>query len=188
VLRRCLTATAPLAALALALTACGGSSGPAKSTEKSSGGGEEDHTVSKTIAGRTVNFTEAKDVRGMASIEVEADDYYFKPSVLTGTPGQKLAVTVANESSSTEHNFMLTSQHIDKDIEAGADSTFSVTIPASGVLSFFCEYHAAKGLAGGVAVTGANLAKAATKPKTGKKKGSGSTGGGTSGTSGGYGY
>src|SRR5215468_11639458 len=44
-----------------------------------------------------------KDVRKLSKIELEADDYYFSPTFLRGTPGQKLRVVVESEAS-TLHN------------------------------------------------------------------------------------
>jgi plastocyanin len=67
--------------------------------------------------------------------------------VITGKPGEKVTVTIENEGS-TEHNFTIESQDIDEDIEAGKDTTVTVTMPQSGAVSFFCEYHASQGMAG----------------------------------------
>jgi plastocyanin len=127
-----------VAALALVLAACGssGSSG-------GSGGGQQ------TIAGLSANDHGAKDVTGMATLEVEADNYYFNPTVLKGSPGQQLTLEIKNETS-TEHNFTLESQQLNKDISEGTTATVKLTFPASGTLSFFCEYHKAKGMAGGL--------------------------------------
>ena len=71
---------------------------------------------------------------------MELDDYYFKPTVLKGSPGQKVTLELENEGS-VEHNFTIDSQGIDKDLEAGEDAKVTVTIPKSGALSFYCKYH-----------------------------------------------
>ncbi len=131
-----------IAGLAVVLAACGSSGG------KSSGGGAEDSTK-QTVAGVSTNFHGTKDVTGMSSLQIEADNFYFEPTVLKGTPGQKITLTIKNESS-TEHNFSIEAQHVDKDIEDGKSQTVSVTLPASGTISFFCEYHHGQGMAGGL--------------------------------------
>jgi plastocyanin len=126
--------SALLAALALVLVACG------------SGGNKTD------IAGVKANDHGTKDVSGLTHLELELDNYYFNPSVLTGKPGQKLTLELKNESSA-DHNFSQGAQNINKDVNAGKTETVTVTFPASGVISFFCEYHKDKGMAGGLQST-----------------------------------
>ena len=74
---------------------------------------------------------------------------HFEPTVIKGKPGQRLTLTIKN-SSSTEHNFTVKSQHVDKDLEGGKTETVTVTLPSSGTISFFCEYHRTSGMAGGL--------------------------------------
>jgi plastocyanin len=123
--------TAALAGVAVLLAACGG------------GGTKTD------IAGVKANDKGVQDVSGMTSLEVEADNFYFKPTVLKGTAGQHLTIRIKNETS-TEHNFTVASQNVDKDIEDGKEVTLSVTLPSTGTISFFCKYHKTKGMAGGL--------------------------------------
>ena len=132
-------------AIATSVAACGSSGGSGGSG--SSGGSEG--SGKQTVAGAKVNFHGSKDVKGMSSLEIEADNFYFEPTVLTGTPGQHLTLTIKN-STSTEHNFTVESQHVDKDIEDSQSQTVAVTFPPSGTLSFFCEYHHGSGMGGGL--------------------------------------
>ena len=120
----------PAAAL---LAACGGSS---------SGG----NTVAAGDATPSFNDHGSTTVSG-DTVEIEADDFYFSPSVITGTPGEEITVKLAN-GSGTEHNFSVDSQDVDVDIEAHEDVTTTVTIPASGFVSFYCSYHKSQGMAG----------------------------------------
>ena len=53
-------------------------------------------------------------MKGHAEFDIEAD-YYFAPTFLRGTPGQKLTLAVKNELG-TLHNLSLPEQHLDKDI------------------------------------------------------------------------
>jgi plastocyanin len=121
---------------------CGGYGGKSKS---GGGGGKT------TVAGVSANNHGSESVSGTA--EVELDDYYFKPTVLKGKPGSDVTLELKNEGS-VEHNFTIDSQGIDKDLEAGEDAKVSVTIPKSGVVSFYCKYHKSSGMAGGLAVKG----------------------------------
>jgi plastocyanin len=133
-----------LAAAILLLAGCGGSGGG--SSESGGGGGGK-----KTIAGVQANDHGSKNVSSEA--EVELDDFYFEPTVLRGKPGSQITLELKNEGS-TEHNFSIDSQSIDKDVEAGEDAKVTVTFPKSGELSFYCKYHKGKGMAGALSAGG----------------------------------
>jgi len=157
-----------LATVLLVATAagCGGYGGKSKSGSGGGGGGKT------TIAGVSANDHGTKSVSGTA--EVELDNYYFKPTVLKGKPGSSVTLELKNEGS-VEHNFTIDSQGIDKDLEAGGDAKVSVTIPKSGVVSFYCKYHKSMGMAG--ALTGGG---------NGGMSGGGETGTGSTSTGKGY--
>ena len=140
------------AALALLVVAgCGGGGGhKATSSPSTSESSPEAAGGSSSIGGVTFNNHGSKNVAGMSSVEVEANSFYFEPSVLIGTPGQKITVMVKNATSSTPHNFTLETQHINKDLDPNSTASVQVTFPASGVLAFWCEYHKSSGMAGGV--------------------------------------
>ena len=127
-----------LAALALLAAGCGGGSSESASEEG----------ATKTIAGVEANDHGTTTVSGSA--EVELDDSYFEPTVIKGTPGRQVKLELKNEGSN-EHNFTLTSQNVDQDVEAGEDADVTVTIPQSGQVSFFCKYHKSIGMAGALA-------------------------------------
>jgi len=42
-------------------------------------------------------------MRPKVRVSIEADNYYFEPSVLQPTPGQKLTLTIVNKSSTEYH-------------------------------------------------------------------------------------
>ena len=143
-----MTATRAIIAAAVVLLAagCGGSGGSSKTAGGESGGGGK-----KTIAGIRANDHGSKNVSGEA--EVELDDFYFEPTVLRGKPGSQVTLELKNEGS-TEHNFTIDSQSIDKDVEAGEDAKVTVTFPKSGEISFYCKYHKGMGMAGALAAGG----------------------------------
>jgi plastocyanin len=85
--------------------------------------------------------------------EVELDDYYFKPTVIQGKAGQKVTLELKNEGK-VEHSFVIDSQNIDKTLSPGQDAKVTVTIPASGAVSFYCKFHKSEGMAGALAVEG----------------------------------
>lgn len=129
--------------------ACGsGSSGGGPTAKTQNGGGS-----SGTIAGLKANNHGQQDVTGKSAVTIEADNYYFAPSVLTGTAGQQITLTIDN-SSSTQHNFSIAAQSINKDVSSHAKVTATVTFPSSGILSFVCSYHKSQGMVGGLLTSG----------------------------------
>jgi plastocyanin len=147
-MKRVILAAAILALIAATAAGCGGS-GKSSSTAESSGGGGGGK---KTIAGVPANDHGSKSVTG-GEAEVELDDFYFEPTVLKGKPGTQVTLELKNEGS-TEHNFTIDSQGIDKDLEAGEDAKVTVKLPKSGELSFYCKYHKSMGMAGALAAGG----------------------------------
>jgi len=88
-----------------------------------------------------------KDVTNLVELEMEVDDYYFEPTFLQGRPGQKLALTIENETG-TLHNFSIREQQLDKDIPPKSKITVKVTVPRSGTALFFCKFHGPLGMRG----------------------------------------
>jgi plastocyanin len=131
-----------LTVLAFATAGCGGGG----SSESAEEGG------TTTVAGAAAANHGTKDASGMEELDVELDDDYFEPTVITGTPGQKLKLELENEGSN-EHNFKLESQSLDQDVDAGEKADVTVTIPQSGQVSFYCKYHKQLGMAGALAAS-----------------------------------
>jgi plastocyanin len=136
------------------LAGCGSSSSSSKSTtgstESSGSGGQ------KTIAGVMANDHGTKTASSSGKTEVELDDYYFEPTVIEGKAGQKVKLEVKNEGK-VDHSFTVASEKIDKTLSPGDEADVTVTIPKSGVVSFYCKFHKSMGMAGALAVTGASV-------------------------------
>jgi plastocyanin len=109
------------------------------------GGSEEGGTIS--LDGESANDHGTEDVSGETALELELDDFYFAPTVLTGTAGQELALELTNEGGE-EHNFSLPDQTIDQDVEPDGSAQVTVTFPDSGTLVFICKYHDGQGMRG----------------------------------------
>jgi len=59
-------------------------------------------------------------------------------------------ITLTNKTQ-TEHNFKIDGQKAaDADVKPGATGTATVTIPSSGSVQFYCEYHKGLGMVGTV--------------------------------------
>jgi plastocyanin len=132
-----------LSAFVLAAAACGGDSD----------GGGESEGGKKMIAGVEANDHGEKDVSGeTGKVEIELDDEYFEPTVLKGTPGQKVTLELKNEGNE-EHNISIADQNIDQDVAPADEAEVEVTFPQSGELSFVCKFHESTGMAGALVVS-----------------------------------
>jgi plastocyanin len=132
-----------LSVLVLAAAACGGDGN----------GGGESEGGKKMIAGVEANDHGEKDVSGeTGKVEIELDDDYFEPTVLKGTPGQKVTLELKNEGNA-EHNISIADQNIDQDVEPADEAEVEVTFPQSGELGFVCKYHESAGMAGALVVS-----------------------------------
>jgi plastocyanin len=138
-----------LAASACSKSTTGGSPSAAGGSPSASGGGSGKIAIGSDSA----NDKGSKVVTGAASTELELNDedgvFYMEPTVLMGSPGQSLTIELKNESKNgTLHNFSLTEQNIDMDVQAEQSGSVTVTFPQSGFLEFFCKYHRTIGMVG----------------------------------------
>jgi plastocyanin len=105
---------------ALLVAGCGGKKASAPATTAAAGGGQS---------------------------TLEMKDFSFSPMTVKGKPGQKVTLQLKN-TGTVEHNLTITSQGINKDVEAGETATVDVTIPQSGTVAFYCKYHRGQGMTG----------------------------------------
>jgi plastocyanin len=119
----------------------GATTGATSGASGGSGGGQI------TIDGEKANDHGSADLSGASTFKIETDNYYFDPTTLKGTPGQKVTLTLENESS-TEHNLTIESEKVDVDIDGGETKTVTITFPKSGSVEFHCEYHHSLGMVG----------------------------------------
>jgi plastocyanin len=85
---------------------------------------------------------EKKDTTGSpsgATVHLEADNFYFKPTDIKLAPDEPATVVVKNEGEA-KHNLTAEGLGVDKDIEPGATAEVPVT-PKAGTYPFHCEYH-----------------------------------------------
>jgi plastocyanin len=104
-------------------------------------------SLTHSFIASAVEQPKVKDVTGLAELHLEADEYYFEPAFLRGTPGQKLKLEIENESS-TLHSFTIPEQKLDMDLPPKGKVAVEVTFPPSGVVRFFCKFHSALGMDG----------------------------------------
>jgi plastocyanin len=105
-----------------------------------------------TIGSDKANDKGTTNVSGKSDVEVELDNFYFKPTILKGSPGAQIKLELKNETSGTLHNFSLPDQSMDQDVQAEKSVDVTVTFPQSGILEFFCKYHKPSGMVGELSV------------------------------------
>jgi plastocyanin len=93
------------------------------------------------------------DVAGVTTTVIELGDDFFNPTVLHGTPGERLTVTLSNQGNAL-HDFRVASQHIDVNVEVGTPVTVTVTFPQKGAVTFECRYHLLQNMRGELAARG----------------------------------
>jgi plastocyanin len=146
--------------LLLATTACSKSTTPSAAGSSPSTGQSPSASATPstlTIGGKTANFKGTEDLAGKSTFTLELDNdkglFYFEPTVLTGTPGQKITLILKNVGA-TKHNFTLEAEHINEDVNTpGTSAKVTITFPQSGTLQFHCEYHENLGMIGELQVS-----------------------------------
>jgi plastocyanin len=103
------------------------------------GGGSDTKTKTTTAAGGT-------------TIDLEQDNFYFKPSSVDVKGGTTITVNLKNEGS-TAHTFTIESPAVDVTVDAGKTATAEVALPASGTVAFYCRFHQGSGMKGTLVVT-----------------------------------
>ena len=88
---------------------------------------------------------------GGAGLTIEAQDFQFSPSSLSGGAGETLTVTVTN-TGGAGHTFTIDDAGIDEELSAGDSVDVEVTLPDSGSLRFYCRFHEGSGMEGELTV------------------------------------
>ena len=102
-----------------------------------------------SISGK-VNAKGKKDISGKksATIEIEADDYYFNPTFVKVSAGEKVTVELKNEGSTT-HTFTSDGMNVDKQVSSDKTKKFTITVPSDATaFQFHCDFHENMGMKG----------------------------------------
>jgi plastocyanin len=141
----------------LAAGACGDddddddAGGSTESGSEESGSEESSGTTPVSLEGE-VNDHGTETVDGAtASLEMEADDFYFGPTFVEAEAGATITVEIENEGDAT-HSFTIDDLDIDETVDPGASIEVEVSAPDSGDLVFYCRFHRGSGMQGAVFV------------------------------------
>ncbi len=96
----------------------------------------------------TVKGTKDISSKKSASLDLEADDFYFEPTFVKVQPGEKVRIEIENEGNTT-HTFTSDSLSIDQQVAAGKKAKFTITVPSDGTaFEFHCSFHGDMGMKG----------------------------------------
>ena len=87
-----------------------------------------------------------------SQISIEASDFFFSPTCVTGLHGGTITLTVHN-GGVVLHNVSIPQLHIDQDMSPGQTITVVVKM-GSAPLVFFCKYHRGSGMLGALIPAG----------------------------------
>jgi plastocyanin len=133
--------------LPVLLAACG-------SDDKTSTADSNDSTTAPAsgapveLAGKTTAHG-TKDATGAHDLEIEADDFYFGPTFVKVTAGQKLTLEVKNEGQAP-HTFTSDALGVDKELKPGDSAKVEITVPTTDGSLFYCRFHQSGGMQGAV--------------------------------------
>jgi plastocyanin len=146
--KRNLFIVAAIAASLFVATACSSSSSSSSAAgNSSSSSSSSTSTSSSSSETSSSSAADVADVTGKATFEIEQDNFYFSPSTIDGSAGQKITFTVKNDGSAA-HTFTIDSMNIDVTVQPGDETTVDVTFPSSGTVEFYCQFHKNMGMTG----------------------------------------
>lgn len=100
-------------------------------------------------------FAESSDltqpIEPMKAIEVELNDDYFNPKVITIPVGRTTTLILKNKGAK-EHTFTVEKLRIDVEVQPGKEKTITVKPTMPGTYELICRYHLQEGMVGKVVV------------------------------------
>ncbi|CUB50936.1 cupredoxin domain-containing protein [Bacillus sp. HNR-4] len=95
--------------------------------------------------------TLAQPIASAKVIEVELNDDYFNPNVITIPINESTTLLLKNKGKS-EHTFTVKKLGIDVVVESGKEKNITVKPKSAGTYELICRYHLLKGMEGNVIV------------------------------------
>ena len=96
-------------------------------------------------------FAESGVSTKVKSIEVELNDDYFNPKVITIPNGTSTTLILKNKGKK-EHTFTVEKLGIDVEVQPGKETSISVKPKQPGTYELICRYHFQEGMVGNVIV------------------------------------
>jgi len=109
-------------------------------------------TVVVTNPGSLSVFAKSSGVtQPMNAIEVEMNDDYFNPKVIT-IPNEKTTTLILKNKGKKEHTFTVEKLKIDVEVQPGKEKTITLKPKNPGTYELICRYHFQQGMIGQVIV------------------------------------
>ena len=90
-------------------------------------------------------------IESVNAIEVELNDDYFNPKVITIPNGRTTTLILKNKGTK-KHTFTVEKLRIDAEVQPGTEKTITVEPKQTGTYDLICRYHLQEGMAGKVIV------------------------------------
>jgi len=107
--------------------------------------------VVMTTPGLLGVFAESGPMETVKAIEIELNDDYFNPKVITIPNGRTTKLILKNQGKK-EHTFTVEKLSIDTEVQPGKEKTITVKPKNPGTYDLICRYHFKEGMAGKVIV------------------------------------
>ncbi|MDI2588683.1 cupredoxin domain-containing protein [Psychrobacillus sp. NEAU-3TGS] len=108
-----------------------------------------------TIPGPLSVFAESgvvtQPIESEKAIEVELNDNYFNPKVIT-IPNGRTTMLILKNKGTKKHTFTVEKLGIDTEVQPGTEKTITVNPLNSGTYDLICRYHFQEGMIGKVTV------------------------------------
>jgi plastocyanin len=88
-----------------------------------------------------------RTVRSGATTELLLEDVSYSPTFIVGPPGGRVTLSLHDQGFHA-HTFTAPDFGIDLTLAPNTSQTVTVTLPRSGVVSFYCRFHVDKGMQG----------------------------------------
>jgi plastocyanin len=132
------------AAMALLAIACGGDDSDTTSTASN-----EPPLVA--LSGNVSNHG-TKDIGTATKVDVQLDDLFFAPTFIKAKPGSAVEISLKNDGEAL-HTFTIDEPKTNVEVAPGKSGSVKVTMPATGALAFYCNFHRASGMQGAFSVS-----------------------------------
>ncbi|MEH6945695.1 cupredoxin domain-containing protein [Bacillus sp. JJ634] len=93
----------------------------------------------------------AQQIESVKAIEVELNDDYFNPKVITIPNGRTTTLILKNKGKK-KHTFTVEKLRIDAEVQPGKENTITVEPKKPGTYDLICRYHFQEGMVGKVIV------------------------------------
>ena len=90
-------------------------------------------------------------IESVKAIEVELNDDYFNPKVIT-IPNGRTTMLILKNKGAKKHTFTVEKLGIDAEVQPGTEKTITVKPKQTGTYDLICRYHLQEGMAGKIIV------------------------------------